>query len=53
MVRGYFLLSAACGLLLAYGSAGRAADDFPKDIDQLNRLTGAAPMAGALKERFA
>ena len=37
------------GLLLARASAALADDDFSKDIDQLNKLTGSAPMTGALK----
>lgn len=49
MVRGYSLFVAACGVVLACSAVGRAGGDFPKDVDQLNRLTGNAPIAGALK----
>src|SRR5215510_12421199 len=38
-----------CGITLAYGSVGRAGADVPKDLDQLNRLTGSEPLSGALK----
>jgi tetratricopeptide (TPR) repeat protein len=44
------LAGAVCGWLLTATPAARADDDFAKDIDQLNKLTGNAPMAGALKE---
>ncbi len=51
MTRGFsrVFLAVSCGLFLAQGSLARAAGDFPKDLDQLNRLTGTEPMLGALK----
>jgi tetratricopeptide (TPR) repeat protein len=44
------IAGAVCGWVLTGGSAAWADDEFTKDIDQLNKLTGNAPMAGALKE---
>lgn len=51
MTRGYsrVLLGVVCGLILASGTVGRAGADVPKDLDQLNRLTGTDPLSGALK----
>ena len=51
MVRGFTiaLLGVGFTFILANPGVGRAGDPIPKDIDQLNRLTGTEPMTGALK----
>jgi tetratricopeptide (TPR) repeat protein len=51
MKRGYsrVLTGVICGFILASGSVGRAGADVPKNLEQLNRLTGTEPLSGALK----
>jgi tetratricopeptide (TPR) repeat protein len=48
MMRGLPLVL-ACGFFVSQGAHLRANEEFAKEIEQLNKLTGSAPMSGALK----